>query len=530
MWFGSDPRIVGRSSGGEGEDGCAAAICEGLEAERALRRARTDRRAALECPAARGVRDFVDLTLALTGRQPGFADPEPNVFGRDVAGAGDPDADEGRILAPLVGLRDTPGQGVRPGLGDRDRNGFRGPDGRLFVLIPEEGGDVVALLDKAGRPSPGWPVHLPGAEQCTLLLPVADGSVRIACGVRGGIGNVSRAFALDANARSLPGWPVDIENGTIGTMVGDELVMLVNPLQFEGGTGGELWPVAMVVIGADGRARKGVDVPFACCESDWAIGPDGVAYETTYRVGASVSSVKTDVLAFDLKGPRPGWPVTIAGNASSPSFDAQARLYMVVGSPYESPARTVVLDGGGQILGNGSANQPIVSTGTWNGAAAWTPPGEPVVAADGTAFIVTDDGGGTTVLAFDPAGQPLAGWPYRSKLGMEWTGYCPAGDTGCGQWRTMPAVGSENLLFVLNAAVSASTGGSMVAIAGDGRVRAGWPVTLRRAGSMFWSLEVAPTGGVWALAIEPEKRGYSATVLAIAEDSTVLSTTTIVEP
>ena len=41
---------------------------------------------------------------------------------------------------------------------------------------------------------------------------------------------------------------------------------------------------------------------------------------------------------------------------------------------------------------------------------------------------------------------------------------------------------------------------------------------------------VAPYGLSWALAIEPEKQGSSATVLAIAADSTVLSATTIVEP
>ena len=46
---------------------------------------------------------------------------------------------------------------------------------------------------------------------------------------------------------------------------------------------------------------------------------------------------------------------------------------------------------------------------------------------------------------------------------------------------------------------------------------------------MFWSMAVGP-GGVWALAIEPEKKGYSASIVSIAPDSTVRWTTPVVEP
>jgi hypothetical protein len=112
---------------------------------------------------------------------------------------------------------------------------------------------------------------------------------------------------------------------------------------------------------------------------------------------------------------------------------------------------------------------------------------------------------------------------------MQWTGFCGTGDTGCGQSRTMPAVGQANVLYLLQAA-STSGGGSIVAIGTDGRVRAGWPVGLKRAGSAFWSVVVNPAGGVWALAIEPETPGHSATILSIANDSTVRFATTIVEP
>ncbi|MBF8289922.1 MAG: hypothetical protein HW391_890, partial [Chloroflexi bacterium] len=58
-----------------------------------------------------------------------------------------------------------------------------------------------------------------------------------------------------------------------------------------------------------------------------------------------------------------------------------------------------------------------------------------------------------------------------------------------------------------------------------------WPVELRRAGSEFWTVVVGPDGTVHALAIEPEAGGgSSATILAIASDSSVIYGTTVVEP
>lgn len=408
-----------------------------------------------------------------------------------------------------------------------------GPDGRLWISIPAKGGPVVALLDNTGKPSPGWPILLPGVDGCDQLLAVADASIRVVCSVRPAIGGpydaIARVFALDANARSMPGWPVDIDDGSIGRMDGDQLTMLANPILHFGGESGEQWPVAMVRIAADGTRRTGVEVPFACCDSAWAIGPDGIAFGMTRRDWTSATSTKTDVMAFGLDGPLPGWPVTIDGNASDLAFDAQGQAYSVVGAPDGRTTRTVVLDRDGHVLPAGSDGQAITSSSTWSGAGDPFP-GPPIVADDGTAFIISTEDGRTTILGLDPAGQPLAGWPYRSTLRIEWTGFCGDGETGCGQMRTVPAVGLNDVLYVLNAASGSSTGGSMVAIGLDGRVRDGWPVGLLRAGSMFWSMAVAPYGLAWALAIEPEKQGYSATVLQIAEDSTVLSTTTIVQP
>jgi hypothetical protein len=433
--------------------------------------------------------------------------------------------------APTVAAR-LPVKGSGRDLGTEIRM-TPGPDGRLWISIPGQDGPILGLLDNAGKPSPGWPILLPGVERCDQLLDVADASVRVVCDVRPAIGApqraIARVFALDANARSMPGWPVDVEDGSIGRMDGDELTMLVNPILQIGGEAGKQWPVATVRIAADGTRRTGPEVSFPCCDSAWFIGPDGIAYGLTRRNWTTTGSTKTDILAFGLDGRRPGWPVTIDGNVSDLAFDARGHVYTVVEAPDGRTSRTVVLDQDGRGLEAGSDGQAITSSATWNGAGD-SFPAPPVVADDGTTFIISTENGRTTVLGLNPAGQPLAGWPYRSTLRVEWTGFCGNQDTGCGQNRTAPAVDSNDVLYLLNAATGSSTGDSMVAIGADGRVRDGWPVGLRRAGSMFWSMAVAPYGLAWALAIEPEKHGYSATVLQIADDSRVLSTTTVVEP
>ena len=101
--------------------------------------------------------------------------------------------------------------------------------------------------------------------------------------------------------------------------------------------------------------------------------------------------------------------------------------------------------------------------------------------------------------------------------------YCPS--------LAVPAVGPDSTLYLPLQARDASVGGSIVAVGPDGRVRPGWPVELTRPGAEFWSVVVGSDGTVYALAIEPETGDTSsASILAIAPDSTVLWTTTIIDP
>jgi hypothetical protein len=153
------------------------------------------------------------------------------------------------------------------------------------------------------------------------------------------------------------------------------------------------------------------------------------------------------------------------------------------------------------------------------------------VGPDGTTFVIDLIASRTIVAGVSPSGQVMAGWPYRSEAGAQPTGVCPDGAVCEGSFWALPAIGPDNGLYLIHGTADSSTGGSIVVVGSDGRVRAGWPVELQRPGAEFWSVVVGPDGTAYALAIEPEAgESSSASIVAIAPDSTVLYTTTIVEP
>jgi hypothetical protein len=125
----------------------------------------------------------------------------------------------------------------------------------------------------------------------------------------------------------------------------------------------------------------------------------------------------------------------------------------------------------------------------------------------------------------------MRGWPFRPAMPLvqrderyvKEDAYCPS--------LAIPAVGPDSTLYLPLQGSDASVGGSIVAVGPDGRVRPGWPVELTRPGAEFWSVVVGSDGTVYALAIERESRdSSSATILAIAPDSTVRWASTIIEP
>jgi outer membrane protein assembly factor BamB len=279
----------------------------------------------------------------------------------------------------------------------------------------------------------------------------------------------------------------------------------------------------ILTVSPDGVVHNGARVGDAA-GSGWQVGPDGLAYGV-----ASDDSVSIQAVADG--GMQPAWPVSLAGVPSVPAFGRDGRIVLTVGNPTRSTTKLVALDPAGGSVRERSAAIPIVTVDpSWADTGGCSPsPQQPVVAGDGTIFVYNESE--STIVAVDPSLKAKPGWPYeprtplvmRDERYIKEDAYCP--------YIATPAVGPDGTLFLPLQARDGSTGGTLVAVGPDGRVRAGWPVGLKRPGSEFWSVVVGTDGTAYALAIEPESsRTSSASVLAIAPDSSVRYATTIMDP
>lgn len=425
-----------------------------------------------------------------------------------------------------------------------------GPDGGLYVLIdaPREilagppSQAVLALLDGAGQPRPGWPLKLTGWScgdpnaASGAISTSTDGSVRLVCteDVDGEATPRHAAFAFDAAGRTMPGWPVELPAGDISwppQVVGAELGVVQHEFAPSNGDGspqpGAWWVTS---VAADGTVRQGAryEVPDISPYVRAHLGSDGAAY--LLATGGKPNVPTTRIVALDVGGVRAGWPVTVDGMLSFPAIGPQGRVYVtrIQGSGASTHSQTLVFERDGRSVALGSDGLPLAAEPEWVGAGGWL--AAPTVAADGTAFIVGDLDGRTVIYAIDPSGLPMAGWPYRLAAGSQMLGTCPPSVAGCVIWRTSPSVGPGDTVYLLLAAADNKKGGSIVAIGVDGQVRAGWPVRLPAAGAGFWSAVVSSDGTVYALAVEPSAGRSSWTLYAIGPDGTVRARTPIVGP
>jgi hypothetical protein len=357
------------------------------------------------------------------------------------------------------------------------------------------------LLDHAGIPKAGWPVVLADTISCEILLPVADGSVRVVCTLENPEGNFfspTGAFALDAKGAMLAGWPADLGCCVVeGHLAGDELVVRESSqtTDVEPVPAGQ--PVAIeqvVTVATDGSIRRGVQVPI------FAGGPGGVADDIALASGFN------------------------DGVESAPALRPDGRIVVTVGSYERSASRVLVFDADTKAVLDRSAVLPMASVEKPSDPEGCVvrAPNPPMIAADGTVFVFSELD--RRVFALDPSLVVKRGWPYRAAKPLVRDPFSACDPRG------IPRFGPDSTLYLPLVARDASVGGSIVAVGPDGRVRPGWPVELTRPGAEFWSVVLGSNGTVYALAIEPEPRNsFSASILAIAPDSTVLWTTTIID-
>ena len=408
------------------------------------------------------------------------------------------------------------------------------PDGGAWVTIPVGGETRLYRLDPSGAVANGWPMTLRFAP-CTRPLIAPDGSVRVVCHgpAEGdfGVPASQRAFAFDTAGQLLPGWPVDVPccvkgfylTGLDVRMDDTTLVLLASRMTTDAIVPGEPTGVSQIVtVTSDGTVTVGQEILKWPDHVDTALGPQ----QTGYSIRAD--GERSEITAFDTDGLRSGWPIELEPVVSPPAFLPDGRIAFTV-TDYTSATATIVFVGadGGRLASSDAL--PLQPAGPWTGA------GEQLLAPmllapDGTLRVVGGGSGpGATIWAIDPSGNVLPGWPWTAAPGLQYEGVCEAGETGCGLIRVSPGMGAEGQ--VIAAVQATDTGGALVAVNPDGTVSEGWPITLNRAGSAFWSVVTAGDGGTYALAIEPEgEGGFSGTVLRVADDSTVLWTRTLIEP
>lgn len=397
-----------------------------------------------------------------------------------------------------------------------------GPGGTLLISIPTLTGSVLVLLDREGKPSPGWPIAM--QDSCGLLLPLDDGSVLVVCDPPGfETSQDVRAFGFGLGGHPRAGWPIQLGRDLIitGRMVGDELTLVA-------GHNDTVPKTSMRLVGPDGAIRRGADVSQECCYG-WAIAPDGIAYGSVWD---SASPHDSRITAVDLAGERPGWPVEFDGRTSAPAFAPDGRIVVAVGPFASDSSRVLVFDRRGVTATAPSADLPIVTVlplGSGDTDCSPGSPRAPIVGDDGTIFVWSELD--KTVIALDPALAIRPGWPFKPANALQRRSYeDPRSELSCPSLAS-PAVGPDGTLYMHLEARDETVGGSLVAVGPDGRGRGGWPVVLNRPGAEFWSVVVGSDGTVFALAIEPESRDRSsATILAIAPDSTTRFATTIIEP
>lgn len=415
-----------------------------------------------------------------------------------------------------------------------------GENGTLFVSIPRPGGSILTLLDPAGSPVPGWPKTVRNSTLCDLLLPVfPDGSVRVVCTLENPDGNMFSpiaAFALDSDGLPLRGWPVSLGGSEYaGLAAGDGLILAETSPGSDVITPGQpSHTVGFVEVAADGKVRSGVPVPIMPTwpGDRWAFSPNWVAYGVQ---GSVASPEVSQITAIDLAGARTGWPISIDGIASAPAFGHDGRIVLAVASPGLVPGTTRVfkIDAFERAITARSTELlietsllPSSNDGPYECGVPLPRP--PIVAQDSTTFVFSeiDD----AIYGLDSSLKVMPGWPIVAgplERPNPWLGHdgisCPS--------LAVPAVARNGTLYLPLQARNSSVGGRLLAVDLDGQTRPGWPVELRRAGSEFWSVVVGFDGTAYALAIEPEAGGSSsATILAIAPDSTVNYATTIIDP
>ena len=194
---------------------------------------------------------------------------------------------------------------------------------------------------------------------------------------------------------------------------------------------------------------------------------------------------ETQISALTLDGLATGWPISVAGWASVPSFGTDGRIYVTAGRwPVDDEGRITprassqvyAFTRDGRLATGWPVQLPIDTTLPASDVAS--PPLPPVVAPDGSVYVVAGPGAATVAYALGPSGQLRAGWPFRSQddLVVNVGGACTTCPS-CPSFYLPPFAGPDGSLHLAQ-----NTEGGVRATAPTESRRSGQPARSRRAG------------------------------------------------
>ncbi|HLO34678.1 MAG TPA: hypothetical protein VK194_01285 [Candidatus Deferrimicrobium sp.] len=345
-------------------------------------------------------------------------------------------------------------------------------------------------------------------------------------------------FAFDIAGRALPGWPVELPDTGLTTsavVVGDELHLVASEIASADGGGAQAAAWWLFAVSATGDVRSGrrYEVADAAGNFDVRLAPNGIAYRLSFS--GTTDAVRTEITAFDLDGVRPGWPVTVDGITSQPAVkqDGTIAVARLTKPGLKSQVVFIAPTGGTAASTSGDIPFDPIDDTTSAGATLMSP----IVADDGAAWLLgTFESTKASVVRVAPDGTvgPLA----RIVLAMplQPRGACSPEDSGCGVWRSVPAVAPDGTLFVPESAVgdggglSSSSGGSLVAIRPDGSAPSGWPVFLPDSMAGYWTVLTRADSTIEALAVVPTDAGNQWSIAILGADGKDRGSTALIVP
>jgi hypothetical protein len=410
-----------------------------------------------------------------------------------------------------------------------------GPDGTAYFLARDAGGAYqrrIVALDEAGQAKPGWPIEAPPGSHFGSLAVSPDGSIyveacgdpttgcvihrldptgrdvsgwpiEVACPTRGcryasilGIGPKGsvyltglhaeefRLIAIDSHGETIAGWPLvldgyDWSDAQLGS---DGTVYLVrrpvgtptfDPVKGAIDDDAELW-----AFGPNGKRRSGWPVPVPDIRQ-FLIDPQGnvVVWSLIDDVGELCVNPRRTL--FTVLGPDgrtlPGWPRGSTGHASPPVVGADGNVYYV-----SATYRVYAHDRAGEV----KAGWPVAVPGAGNGCG----PDRPILAPDGTVYVVGDE---VTALSADGRSRP--GWPYRSTGSLSG----PCFDSECFGGPGGGILGPDGALYlIVYHGKPGSVRAEVIALDRQGRVTPGWPyrVPFDANAVPLWLVAASPDG------------------------------------